>query len=86
MALPGYSNVDFFCSQKAEVPPKDVDNKSEELFDFCYVEVMRSVRKYKDSVSLKDMADWNEKKQKLYEEGSKLADVKRSDLKTNIKL
>ena len=79
--LGNYQTADFFCSQKAEVKPEEVDKKSEELFDFCYVEVMRSIRKYRDNVSLKDLADWNEKKQKLYEQDSKLEEVKLENIK-----
>ena len=88
MALPNYSNVDFFCSEKAEVPIEEAEKKSEELYQFCRNEVLKSVKHYlneskpKPGNAVKDMEDW----QKHYNQISQLDDVKRSDLETNIKL
>lgn len=41
-----YESVDFFCSQKAEVPEKDAEKKSEELYAFCRNEVAKSLKAY----------------------------------------
>lgn len=47
MSLPHYENVDFFCSQKAEVPEKKAEKTSEKLYEFCRQEVLKSVCAYK---------------------------------------
>ena len=47
LALPNYSNADFFCSQKAECPEKEAEKTSEKLYEFCKQEVIKSVNKYK---------------------------------------
>ena len=41
-----YESRDFFCSQKAEIPEKDAEKKSEELYEFCRKEVAKSVALY----------------------------------------
>ncbi len=41
-----YETADFFCSQKMEVPEKKAIKASEELFEFCKDEVMKSVYAY----------------------------------------
>uniref|UniRef100_A0A6M3KYK3 Uncharacterized protein n=1 Tax=viral metagenome TaxID=1070528 RepID=A0A6M3KYK3_9ZZZZ len=41
-----YQTADFFCSQKAEVPENEAEKTSEELFEFCKDEVMKSVYAY----------------------------------------
>ena len=48
MSLPHYENVDFFCSQKSEVPESEAEKKSEILYEFCKSEVIKSVNKYKE--------------------------------------
>lgn len=50
MALPNYSNVDFFCSEKAEVPESEAEKKSEELYQFCRKEISKSVEAYKEEL------------------------------------
>jgi len=47
-SLPNYENIDFFCSQKAEVPESQAEKKSEELYEFCRKEVSKSVLKYQE--------------------------------------
>jgi len=42
-----YETRDFFCSQKLEVPESEAVKASEELFEFCKDEVMKSVYGYK---------------------------------------
>lgn len=46
LSLPSYQSRDFFCSQKCECEEKDAELKSEQLYEFCKNEVMKSVRKY----------------------------------------
>ena len=41
-----FESRDFFCSQKAECPEKDVEKVSEALHDFCKKEVIRDVNKF----------------------------------------
>ena len=47
LALPNYSNADFFCSQKAECPEKEAEEISEALYEFCKKSVIKSVNAYK---------------------------------------
>jgi len=52
-----YQTADFFCSQKAEVPEKKAEKKSEELFEFCKDEVMKSVYAYQlENMPMKEIS------------------------------
>ena len=42
-----YLTSDFFASAKAEVSADKIKEKSEELFELCYQEVMKSIEKFK---------------------------------------
>ena len=42
-----YQMADFFCSQKAEVPEDEAEKISEQLYEFCKSEVIKSVNAYK---------------------------------------
>jgi nucleoid-associated protein YejK len=42
-----FQSADFFCSQKAEVPESEAEEKSEQLYEFCREEVRKSVNKFK---------------------------------------
>ncbi len=42
--LGNYQSMDFFCSQKAQCPADEVDSVSADLYDWCYDQVMASVR------------------------------------------
>lgn len=42
-----YESRDFFCSQKEECSPEDVDTVSERLHSFCKKQVLKAVREYK---------------------------------------
>ena len=82
LALPGYSNVDFFCSQKCEVPEEEAEKKSEELYIFCRSEVKKSVSSFlkeqkekKESTNTKSLT-----KQENYNRRSKLDDLRLEQL------
>ncbi len=42
--LGNYQSMDFFCSQKAQCAPDMADEVSVDLYDWCYDQVMDSVR------------------------------------------
>ena len=42
--LGNYQSMDFFCSQKAQCPADEVDAVSADLYDWCYEQVMDSVK------------------------------------------
>lgn len=42
-----YETRDFFCAQKREVPIEEATKVSEELYEWCKEEVMKSVKAYK---------------------------------------
>ncbi len=42
--LGNYQNMTFFCSQKAQCQPDEVTQVSTDLYDWCYAQVMESVR------------------------------------------
>jgi len=42
--LGNYQSMDFFCSQKAQCPADEVNAVSADLYDWCYDQVMDSVR------------------------------------------
>ncbi len=45
--LGNYQSMDFFCSQKAACDPDDADTTSADLYEWCYEQVMESVREVK---------------------------------------
>lgn len=42
--LGGYQSMDFFCSQKAQCQAAESDEVSADLYDWCYDQVMASVK------------------------------------------
>jgi hypothetical protein len=42
--LGNYQSMDFLCSQKARCPASEVDSTSADLYEWCYKQVMDSVR------------------------------------------
>lgn len=51
--LGNYQSMDFFCSQKAQCAADEVDSVSADLYDWCYDQVMDSVRDVKRKQALK---------------------------------
>jgi hypothetical protein len=54
--LGNYQSMDFFCSQKAQCAPADADNISADLYEWCYEQVMGSVRQVKTTQAKKEAA------------------------------
>lgn len=54
--LGNYQSMDFFCSQKAQCDPDQVDEVSTSLYDWCYEQVMDSVRDVKAAQAKKEAA------------------------------
>ena len=52
--LGNYQSMDFFCSQKAQCQADEVDTVSADLYDWCYDQVMDSVRDVKRKQALKN--------------------------------
>lgn len=52
--LGNYQSMDFFCSQKAQCQADEVDTVSADLYDWCYDQVMESVRDVKRKQALKN--------------------------------
>lgn len=50
-----YESRDFFCSQKAEVTEDKAVEKSEELYEFCKNEVMKSVGRFLEEKNTKSV-------------------------------
>lgn len=48
-----YQSADFFCSQKAECPPSEVEATSAKLYAFCRSEVAKAVQQYKSEHGIK---------------------------------
>ena len=71
-----YTTADFFCSAKAEVSEEMAETKSEELFNLCYREVMSSIKSYQDKGGEAALKQWDEKKQEIYNEDSKIEDIR----------
>lgn len=44
--LGNYESVDFFASQKAEVPEEEAEKTSEALYEFCKAECIKSLNEY----------------------------------------
>lgn len=54
LALPGYENMDFFCSQKKECKEADVDEVSEQLYQFCRTQVFNAVNQERKARGIKE--------------------------------
>jgi hypothetical protein len=48
-----YQSADFFCSQKAECKPEEVEAVSKRLYDFCRSEVAKAIFEYKQQNNIK---------------------------------
>ncbi len=59
--LGNYQSMDFFCSQKAQCEASQSDEISIDLYDWCYDQVMASVRDVKEKQARKQagMAERN---------------------------
>ena len=55
--LGNYEVADFFTSAKMEVPEKEADATSQELFNFCRKETERSANEYLDELREKKSAE-----------------------------
>ena len=53
MSMPKYENRDFFCSQKCECTEEEAEAKSEQLYNFCKKEVLKSVAAYLEELKPK---------------------------------
>lgn len=51
--LGNYQSMDFFASQKAQCDAADVDEVSADLYEWCYEQVMESVRDVKEKQARK---------------------------------
>jgi hypothetical protein len=47
-----YESRDFFCSQKAECKPEEVEAVSDRLYQFCKQEVIKSIKDWRSSTQL----------------------------------
>jgi len=54
--LGNYQSMDFFCSQKAQCDRDEVDSVSTDLYDWCYDQVMASVKGVKEKQARKEAA------------------------------
>lgn len=54
--LGNYQSMDFFCSQKAQCQPDEADSTSADLYEWCYEQVMESVKQVKDKQAKKEAA------------------------------
>ena len=52
--LGNYQSMDFFVSQKAQCDPDDADTVSTSLYEWCYEQVMDSVRDVKEKQAKKE--------------------------------
>ena len=99
LALPGYSNVDFFCSEKVEVPENEAEEKSEELYNFCKKQVLNSIARFdkarfdeqikmaKQSNDIEDGAKWNNNAESNAEKERRqalLEEAEREQKETNV--
>jgi len=77
--LGNFSNADFFCSEKAEVPEEDADIVSEALYQFCKEQVIKSrnefAKEIKDSLPIKLSSKFGQKAQVKQEESEELGVV-----------
>ena len=88
MNLGNFENIDFFCSQKAEVPIEEAEQKSEELYLFCKREVAKSISTYlkehkKPTLAEKftnaELMAETEEFQKKYETDTKLEEIRQEE-------
>jgi hypothetical protein len=54
--LGNYQSMDFFCSQKAQCLPDEVDQVSADLYEWCFQEVMASANEVKRKQEAKQAA------------------------------
>jgi hypothetical protein len=54
--LGNYQSMDFFCSQKAQCAADEADSVSVDLYDWCYEQVMASVKDVKEKQARKEAA------------------------------
>ena len=54
--LGNYQSMDFFCSQKAQCLPDEVDQVSADLYEWCYDQVMASANEVKRKQEAKQAA------------------------------
>jgi hypothetical protein len=66
--LGNYQSMDFFCNQTAQCLPDEVDRVSVDLYDWCYAQVMASVRDVQEKQARKQAAI--ERKKETNHEGS----------------
>lgn len=52
--LGNYQSMDFFCSQKARCAQEEADSVSTDLYDWCYDQVMESVKDVKAKQAKKE--------------------------------
>ena len=45
--LGNYESADFFCSQKAQCSPEQVDEVSRDLYEFCIDQVQQAIKDFK---------------------------------------
>lgn len=45
--LGNYESADFFCSQKAQCWPEQVDEVSRDLYEFCIDQVQQAIKDFK---------------------------------------
>jgi len=70
-----YLTADFFMSAKAEVGEKEIEQRSQELYQLCVREVKKSIEEYLKPKPVDAKPDWDEKKQELYNENSELETI-----------
>lgn len=51
--LGNYQSADFFCSQKAQCGEDEVDSVSADLYEWCFDQVMASVREVQKKQAMK---------------------------------
>jgi hypothetical protein len=54
--LGNYQSMDFFCSQKAQCLPDEVDQVSADLYEWCFQEVMDAANEVKRKQEAKQAA------------------------------
>ena len=77
----GYQTADFFCSKRAEVPEKESEEKSKELYEFCKNQIGKAILEFKaelvDVDKVRKAKEWNIKCMK--------SDVEFEEAKSEIK-
>jgi chorismate mutase len=89
--LGNYSNADFFCSQKAEVLEGDAEKVSEQLYEFCKKEVMKSVSAYKKEnaklptkAEVKDSIENAGREEQMIEKANEDAQIEAENIKEDL--